>query len=360
MDRPADQASNPTKPPLDRAQMLKANRVGLAKADYGGRPSTLCKGCGHNSVANQIIQVAFELNLRPQEVVKLSGIGCSSKSPAYFLGMSHGFNSLHGRMPSLGTGALMANHSLRAIGVSGDGDTGSIGMGQFKHLLRRNPRMVYIVENNGVYGLTKGQFSATAEQGLELKYAGHNDFPQIDLCLEALVAGCGFVARSFAGDAKQVRELLKAALSHRGTALLDIISPCVAFNNEDTSPKSYGYGLKNERPLHEIGYVPFAEEVMVEDYAPGERREVALHDGSRISLRKLERDYDPTDRLGAMTRLQQASAAEEFITGLLYYDPQRPALAEVSNLPETPLAYLEEAELRPSREALESLMRAYL
>ena len=238
---------------MDRAQAIKSNRIGLAKSDYGGNPSTLCKGCGHNSVANQIIQVAFELNVQPQEVIKLSGIGCSSKSPAYFLGLSHGFNSLHGRMPSLGTGALMANHTLRAIGVSGDGDTGSIGLGQFKHLMRRNVRMVYLIENNGVYGLTKGQFSATAERGLELKYAGHNDLPPIDLCMEALVAGCGFVARSFAGDAKQVRELLKAALSHRGTAVLDIISPCVAFNNEDTSPKSYGYGVKNERPLHELG-----------------------------------------------------------------------------------------------------------
>jgi 2-oxoglutarate/2-oxoacid ferredoxin oxidoreductase subunit beta len=304
--------------------------------------------------------VAFELSLRPQEVIKLSGIGCSSKSPAYFLGMSHGFNSLHGRMPSLGTGALVANHTLRAIGVSGDGDTGSIGLGQFKHLLRRNVRMVYIVENNGVYGLTKGQFSATAEMGLDLKYAGHNDFPQIDVCMEALVAGCGFVARSFAGDARQVRELMKAALSHRGTAVLDIISPCVAFNNEDTSPKSYGYGMKNERPLHDIGYVPVAEEIVIGDYDPGELKVVELHDGSRISLRKVEGDYDPTDRLSAVTRLQRANEQGEFITGLIYYDPDRPSLAEVSNLPETPLAYLPEDALRPSRDALESLMRSYL
>ena len=345
---------------MNRVQAIKANDIGLAKADYGGRPSTLCKGCGHNSIANQIIQIAFELNLRPQEIVKLSGIGCSSKSPAYFLGMSHGFNSLHGRMPSLGTGALMANHSLRAIGVSGDGDTGSIGLGQFKHLMRRNVRMVYIVENNGVYGLTKGQFSATAEMGLELKYAGHNDFPQIDICTEALVAGCGFVARSFAGDARQVRELLKAALSHRGTAVLDIISPCVAFNNEDDSPKSYGYGVKNERPLHELGYVPQAEEIVIGDYDPGELKVVELHDGSRISLRKLEEGYDPTDRLGAIGRLQRANQEQEFITGLIYYDPERPSLAEVSSLSDTPLAYLPEEKLRPSREKLGALMASYL
>ncbi len=344
---------------MSRAQALKENAIGLSKSDYGGRPSTLCKGCGHNSIASQIIQVAFELNLKPHDVIKLSGIGCSSKSPAYFLGRSHGFNALHGRMPSVGTGALMANHHLRAIGVSGDGDTGSIGMGQFKHLVRRNVRLVYIVENNGVYGLTKGQFSATADEGLELKYAGHNDLPPINLCLEALVAGCGFVARSFAGDAKQVRELLKAALSHRGTAVLDIISPCVAFNNDATSPKSYPYGLKHEKALQEIGYVPTAEEIAIDDYEPGELKVVELHDGSKIELRKLEQGYDPTDRAAATARLQRAEEAQEFITGLIYYDPSRPSLAEASGLAETPLTALSEDQLRPSKEALAALMRSY-
>ena len=224
----------------------RVNAIGLAQADYKGLPSTLCQGCGHNSIANQIVQVAYELNVRPHEMLKLSGIGCSSKSPAYFLGQSFGFNTLHGRMPSLATGALIANHAMRAIAVSGDGDTASIGLGQFKHLLRRNVRMVYVVENNGVYGLTKGQFSATADEGQELKYAGTNDFPPIDICMEAILAGCGFVARSFSGDAAQVRELMKAALSHRGTAVLDIISPCVAFNNDDSSTKSYSYGKEHE------------------------------------------------------------------------------------------------------------------
>ena len=341
------------------ARGQKENTIGLLKADYGGKPSTLCKGCGHNSIANQIIQVAYELSIKPTEMVKLSGIGCSSKSPAYFLSMSHGFNALHGRMPSVGTGALMANHSLRAIGVSGDGDTGSIGMGQFKHLMRRNVRMVYIVENNGVYGLTKGQFSATAEEGLELKYAGHNDFPQIDVCMEAVIAGCGFVARSFAGDAKQVRELLKAALSHRGTAVLDIISPCVAFNNDDSSPKSYSYGREHERPLQDIGYVPLAEEIIIDDYEPGELKVVDLHDGSRISLRKLEEDYDPKSKLAAIERLQRAQDTDEFITGLVYYNDERPNLAEVSELVDTPLARLSEAQLRPSQDALSELMQSY-
>jgi 2-oxoglutarate ferredoxin oxidoreductase subunit beta len=330
--------------------------IGLTKVDYNGRPTTLCQGCGHNSIANQIISVAFELSLKPHEVVKLSGIGCSSKSPAYFLGMSHGFNALHGRMPSIGTGALMANHGLRAIGVSGDGDSASIGMGQFKHLMRRNVRLVYIVENNGVYGLTKGQFSATADEGQKLKYAGLNELPPIDICMEAIVAGCGFVARSFSGDAKQVRELLKAALSHRGTAVLDIISPCVAFNNLDTSTKSYGYGRKHEEPLHDFGWVPPAEEIEIDDYEPGEMQVVEMHDGSHIQLRKLEEDYDPTDKMGALHRLQWAETKQEFITGLIYYDPERPSLAEVSHLTETPLAHLPDEKIRPSKDALADVM----
>jgi 2-oxoglutarate ferredoxin oxidoreductase subunit beta len=304
--------------------------------------------------------VAYELNIRPNEIIKLSGIGCSSKSPAYFLGLSHGFNSLHGRMPAIGTGALMANHTLSAIGVSGDGDTGSIGLGQFKHLCRRNVRMVYIVENNGVYGLTKGQFSATADEGQTLKYAGTNEFPPVDICQEAIIAGCGFVARSFSGDANQVRELLKAALSHRGTAVLDIISPCVAFNNEDTSTKSYAFGKEHEERLHDIGYVPLREEIMIDDYAPGEVKVVELHDGSHVRLRKLEADYDPTSRRMAMSRLEEANHSEEFITGLIYFNPNRPSLAEASNIGAVPLAHLPDEKLRPSPEQLAELMKQYL
>ncbi|RMG97196.1 MAG: 2-oxoacid:ferredoxin oxidoreductase subunit beta [Chloroflexi bacterium] len=338
-----------------RAQ--RTNLIGLTHADYKGRPSTLCQGCGHNSIANQIIQVAYELSIKPHEIIKLSGIGCSSKSPAYFLGRSFGFNALHGRMPSVGTGALMANHHLRAIGVSGDGDTASIGMGQFKHLVRRNVRMVYIVENNGVYGLTKGQFSATADIGQELKYAGRNELPPIDICMEAIVAGCGFVARSFSGDAAQVRELLKAALSHRGTAVLDIISPCVAFNNDERSTKSYSYGREHEIPLHEIGFVPRMDEIEIDEYGPGELQMVELHDGSYIQLRKLEADYDPTDKMAALQRLMEAQAKQEFITGLIYINEEQPNFAEVSHLTDTPLAYLPEEKLRPPKESLDELMQ---
>jgi 2-oxoglutarate ferredoxin oxidoreductase subunit beta len=337
----------------------KSNDLGLAHADYKGRPSTLCKGCGHDSIASQIISVAYELSLQPYEIIKLSGIGCSSKSPAYFLGRSHAFNAIHGRMPSVATGALIANHKLTGIGVSGDGDTASIGMGQFKHLMRRNVRMVYIVENNGVYGLTKGQFSATADLGQELKYAGRNELPPADLCLEAIVSGCGFVARSFSGDPKQVRELLKAALSHRGTALLDIISPCVTFNNRETSTKSYDWGKQHEEPLHSISFVPRMEEIIIEEYQPGETRVVEMHDGSTIVLHKLEEDYDPTDRLGAMNRLEWARQKGEFITGLVYVDGTRPSFSEVSGLNDTPLAALSEDQMRPSQEALDQVMRSF-
>ncbi len=337
------------------------NAIGLTRSDYKGQPSTLCQGCGHNSIASQIIAVVHELNVRPQDILRLSGIGCSSKSPAYFLGQSHGFNSLHGRMPSVGTGALISNHKLLAIGVSGDGDTASIGMGQFKHLMRRNVRLVYIVENNGVYGLTKGQFSATADEGQELKYAGRNPFPPEDLCSEAIISGCGFVARAFSGDAQQVRMLLKAAISHRGTAMLDIVSPCVTFNNRDTSSKSYGFGKSHAERLHDLDYLPpdFApreDEIMVEAFEPGESRLVALHDGSFIRLRRLDEDFDPTDRLEALRRLEVARQNNELITGLVYINPNRPSMAEVSNLVETPLSELPEEKLRPSREALAEIM----
>jgi 2-oxoglutarate ferredoxin oxidoreductase subunit beta len=339
-----------------RTKEPQINLVGLSKNDYKGQPSTLCNGCGHNSIANQIIQIAYELNIRPHEVIKLSGIGCSSKSPAYFLGMSHGFNSLHGRMPSIGTGALMANHHLKAIGVSGDGDTASIGFGQFKHLLRRNVRMVYIVENNGVYGLTKGQFSATADEGQELKYAGKNELPPIDICMEAIMAGSGFVARSFSGDAKQVRELIKAALSHRGTAVLDIISPCVAFNNEDTSTKSYSYGREHEVQIHDFGWVPPATEIEIDDHEPGSVRDIEMPDGSHIRLHKLAEDYDPTDKMQALTLLQQAEEKHELVTGLIYFNNIRESLAEAADLPDTPLAHLSDSQIRPSADSLKQMM----
>ncbi len=331
------------------------NLIGLTKNDYKGRPSTLCKGCGHDSISARIISVAYDLSLKPTQVVKFSGIGCSSKTPAYFLNQSHGFNGLHGRMPSMATGALLANHTLKGIGVSGDGDSGSIGIGQYKHMLRRNVPVVYIIENNGVYGLTKGQFSATADEGQQLKYAGLNELPPIDLCLEAVIADCGFVARSFAGDPRQVESLLKAALSHRGTAVLDIISPCVSFNDHEDSTKSYAWGKQHEEVISDFSFIPAREEISV-DYAEGESVDVRMHDGSHIHLKKLDNNYDPTDRYAAMRLLEEAHQKQEFITGLIYINEERPALHEVERLPETPLAWLPEEKMRPSREALEELM----
>ncbi|MCC7359418.1 MAG: 2-oxoacid:ferredoxin oxidoreductase subunit beta [Anaerolineales bacterium] len=338
----------PARPPA-------TNLIGLTKTDYKGLESTLCAGCGHDSISAQIISACYELGVRPERLVKFSGIGCSSKSPAYFMNRSFGFNALHGRMPSIATGALMANHTLFGIGISGDGDTGSIGIGQFKHLMRRNVRMVYIVENNGVYGLTKGQFSATADLGQEIKYAGRNELPPIDLCLEAIVAECGFVARSFAGDPKQVVPLLKAALSYRGTALLDIISPCVTFNNRDDSTKSYAWGKAHDERINDFTFVPPQEEIRV-DYAPGATETVELYDGSSIVLKKLDGSHDPTDRYAALRLLEEAREKQQFITGLIYVNGDRPNLAELERLGDTPLVAYTPAQVRPSPESLEKIM----
>jgi 2-oxoglutarate ferredoxin oxidoreductase subunit beta len=338
------------------ARAPKVNLIGLEKTEYKGRESTLCNGCGHDSISSQIVTVCYDLSLQPTQIIKMSGIGCSSKTPAYFLGHAHGFNGVHGRMPSLTTGAMLANRSLTAIGVSGDGDTGSIGLGQFIHMVRRNVPMVYIVENNGVYGLTKGQFSATADEGQKLKYAGVNELPPIDLCMEALVADCSFVARSFSGDPKQVQSLLKAALSHGGTAVIDIISPCVTFNNHEESTKSYPYGRANETPLQEITYIPKRQEIVIADYAEGQTVEVEMHDGSRIVLKKIGPDHDPTDKYAAMRLLEQAKLDRQFITGLIYIDQNRPTLPEQMRLVRTPLAHLQEDQIRPSREALAKVM----
>ncbi len=343
---------------------IKTNQIGLTREDYKGRKSTLCPGCGHDSISNQITSMAFDLGLEQYKIIKLSGIGCSSKTPAYFLGRSHGFNAIHGRMPSVATGAMTANHSLTAIAVSGDGDTGSIGLGQYKHLLRRNVPMVYIIENNGVYGLTKGQFSATADQDQTLKYYGTNHLPPIDLALEAVIGGATFVARSFSGDAKQVETLLKAAVNHRGTAVIDIISPCVTFNNESTSTKSYSYGKANEIPLHEIhylapGYVAEEQEIVIGDYDPGEIIEVGLHGGASIRLKKLDRDHDPRNKMQAMQVLNDAERDGIMITGLIYYEEPRPTLSETLNLTDMPLAALPASKLRPSEDALAKIMASF-
>lgn len=339
-----------------RTPKPKVNLLGLEQTEYRGGPSTLCPGCGHDSISSRIVSVCFELGVQPYEIAKFSGIGCSSKTPAYFLGQSHGFNAVHGRMPSVATGALSVNRDLIGIAVSGDGDTGSIGLGQFKHIVRRNVPMVYIIENNGVYGLTKGQFSATADIGQKLKYAGLNELPPIDLCAEAIIGGCNFVARSFAGDPKQVEVLLKAAISHRGLAVLDIISPCVTFNNDEQSTKSYSYGKEHEERLHDMSYVPVREEIMV-DYEPGEVKPVQLHDGSTIVLKKLEEEYDPTDRTEALMRLEQARKNQEFITGLVYINGEGSrTIHELLHLVDEPLVHLPEQQLRPSREAFDTVM----
>jgi 2-oxoglutarate ferredoxin oxidoreductase subunit beta len=268
---------------------------------------------------------------------------------------SHAFNSLHGRMAPIATGAMMANFSLTAIGVSGDGDTASIGLGQFKHLVRRNVPIVYIVENNGVYGLTKGQFSATADKGQVIKSQGENPFLPVDICIEAMVANCGFVARSFAGDPKQVKELIKAALAYRGTAVLDIISPCVTFNNRGESTKSYTWGKEHVDPLHDVTVVPVRDEIQV-DYEAGEQKSVELHDGSRVLLQKLGRDYDPTSRNGAIALLEESRAKQLLITGLIYYNADLPPLPDVQNLVDTPLALLPAEALRPSRASLDEIL----
>ncbi len=341
-----------------------ANAIGLERTDYKGATSTLCPGCGHDSISNQIISAAYDLSLPMTQVVKFSGIGCSSKTPAYFLKGSHGFNTVHGRMPSVATGAMTANTDLIAIAVSGDGDTGSIGFGQFKHLIRRNVPMVYIIENNGVYGLTKGQFSATSDEGQELKYYGLNELPALDLCLEAIIGGCTFVARSFSGDSKQAQTLIKAALSHRGTAVIDIISPCVTFNNDPKGNKSYDYGKKNEIALHQIDYMPkgyvHPREEITADYAEGELIEVDMHDGSTIRLKKVDQDHDPRNRASAINTLEKAQRENLFMTGLIYYEEPRPTFDETLHLVDTPLSHLQDAQLRPSQDALASLMQSFM
>ena len=331
------------------------NSSGLTRADYRGAPSTLCQGCGHNSISSQIVAACYELGLVPERIVKFSGIGCSSKSPTYFLGRSFGFNGLHGRMPSIALGALFADTSVKGLGVSGDGDTASIGMGQFKHLARRNMPMVYIIENNGVYGLTKGQFSATAEEGLNLKRQGINTYLPVDICMEALVTNASFVARGFAGDPKQLKNLLKAAFSHDGLAVLDIISPCVTFHNKENSYHSYLWGKEHEVQLHDIEFVQARDEITIEDFEPGSSKEVSLHDGTVVLMKKLDKDYDPTNRFDAIRILEEAERENALITGLLFVDPDAKTLFDRYNLPETPLNRLEAGKLRPEAKSLDEI-----
>jgi 2-oxoglutarate ferredoxin oxidoreductase subunit beta len=334
---------------------VKTNRIGLELQPYRGGKTTLCAGCGHNAISERIVEAFFEMGIDPRHVIKLSGIGCSSKSPAYFLGAAHGFNSVHGRMPSVGTGATLANRTLFAIGVSGDGDTGAIGIGQFVHLMRRNVPIVYIIEDNGCYGLTKGQFSPTADVGSKLKNGVINDLPPIDTCALAIELGASFVARPFSGDKKQLSAILKASLSHRGTSMIDVISPCVTFNDHEGSTKSYAYAKVHDEPLDEASFGPRFEDISI-DYEPGTTTEVRMHDGSRLFLKKVAEDYDPTDKLSAIRMLHETSRRGEFATGIIYIEPDKDDFTTMLNLVDEPLATLPLESVRPGPEVLDEIM----
>jgi 2-oxoglutarate ferredoxin oxidoreductase subunit beta len=337
----------------------KTNRLGLQAVDYRGAKTTLCAGCGHNAISERIIDAMYEMGVKPERVLKLSGIGCSSKSPTYFLGRAHGFNSVHGRMPSVATGALLANSSMLGIGVSGDGDTASIGLGQFAHLMRRNLPLIYIIEDNGVYGLTKGQFSATADVGSKLKTGVINELPAINTCAMAVDLGATFVGRSFSGDKKQLLSMLKAAIAHNGTVMLDVISPCVTFNDHEGSTKSYKYVQEHEDSIGEVGFVPFFDDISV-DYDPGTTYDVQMHDGSHLKLRKLHEGYDPTNRIGAVKALMEAEERGEILTGVFYIDAKRPSFIDSLNLAPEPLATLPQDRVRPPRRVLDEIMQAHL
>ena len=341
------------KPRLHHPDLPK-NIVGHTRRDYEGRISTLCAGCGHDSISAAIIQACWEANIEPHKVAKLSGIGCSSKTPDYFLGNSHGFNSVHGRMPSVATGANLANRDLLYLGVSGDGDSASIGLGQFAHCMRRAVNMVYIVENNGVYGLTKGQFSATADKGSKSKRGIANSDEPIDMVGLALQLGASYVARSFSGDKQQLVPLIKAAIEHKGAAFIDVVSPCVAFNNHSGSTKSYDYVREHNEAVNRLDFITERAEITT-DYAPGTVTTVTQHDGSVLRLRKLAPDYDATDRIKVMHYLQERAAAGEVVTGLLYVDPDSSDLHEHLNTVDLPLNRLSEGELCPGAVTLEKI-----
>jgi 2-oxoglutarate/2-oxoacid ferredoxin oxidoreductase subunit beta len=333
----------------------KLNHIGLPVIEYRGGKSTLCAGCGHNAISERIIDAMFEMGVQPERVMKMSGIGCSSKSPAYFMSRSFSFNSVHGRMPSVTTGAMLANHTMTALGVSGDGDTASIGIGQFVHLMRRNLPMIYIIEDNGVYGLTKGQFSATADIGSKLKTGVINELPPIDTCSLAIQLGATFVGRSFSGDKKQLLAMLKAAIAHKGTVMLDVISPCVTFNDHEGSTKSYKFLQENDEPINEIGFVASFDDIEV-DYDSGEVLDVEMHDGSHVRLRKLLADYDPTNKANAVHTLMEAHEKNEILTGVFYIDTKKPTFIDQLDLVDEPLGTLPESLTRPPKSALESLM----
>jgi len=336
------------------------NSIGLTRADYAGGKSTLCLGCGHDQITRHIIAATYESGVDPYNVAKTSGIGCSSKTGAYFINKGYGINAVHGRMPSIATGASMANRHLVVLAVSGDGDTSNIGLGQFMHAVRRNTNMTYVVENNGVYGLTKGQFSATSDKGAKVKSGDVNDYNEVDLCQMAIDLGCGFVARSFSGDAKQMVALIRAGIAHRGFALIDAISPCVTFNNLPDSTKGFAWLKEHNVSLHELGFVAPYEPVAIEQ-DPGTTKVVDMPDGSHLVIHKLAEDHDPTDRARALDILARDRGDHgRVFTGLIYYDPKSNApLDEIQHLPDKPLAQFGAEELRPAKAEFEKLLAAY-
>ncbi|HMS99423.1 MAG TPA: 2-oxoacid:ferredoxin oxidoreductase subunit beta [Saprospiraceae bacterium] len=337
---------------------LTKNALGYTKKDYEGSLSTLCAGCGHDSISAAIVEACFELNIEPHRVAKLSGIGCSSKTPAYFLNNSHGFNSVHGRMPSIATGANLANRDLIYLGVSGDGDTASIGMGQFCHVIRRNLNMIYVVMNNGCYGLTKGQDSATADKGSIAKAGNMNPFEGIDLCSLAIELGATFVAQSFSGDKSQLIPILQAAMSHKGFALVNVISPCVTFNNNNGSTKSYDYVREHNESMGRIDFVPIGEEITTQ-YADDEVKEVKFHDGSEVLFHKLRKDFDPENKIEVINAIQNARSKNEILTGILYLDRHGVELNDLLNTTAVPLNQLTEKELCPGSAMLAEINQGY-
>ena len=343
-----------------KERKIKLNVINEPKDSYSGGKSSLCPGCGHDQISSVIISAAWENGVEPHKIAKMSGIGCSSKTPAYYLGQSHGFNTVHGRMPSVTTGAYAVNKDLLYIGVSGDGDSASIGIGQLIHAIRRNMDMVYIVENNGVYGLTKGQYSATADIGSKKKKGAINKTQPIDLCALAINLGCTFVARSFSGSKKQLKSLLKAAMSHKGFALIDVISPCVTFNNNDESMKSYGYVKDNEVTLHMTDYIPHFNPISEVEVPDGHFKDITLHDGSTIRLETISEEHDPTNAMQALEALHDAETNAKHVTGLLYFDNTKASLVEDLGLVDLPLIDVVENELRPTKDMLEKINNAFL
>tara|TARA_B100001741_G_C16495008_1_gene571627 strand:- start:192 stop:1217 length:1026 start_codon:yes stop_codon:yes gene_type:complete len=336
--------------------MARVNNLDLPMDNYKGGKSTLCPGCGHDAISSVVIRAAWENSIPPDGIAKMSGIGCSSKTPAYFLQQSHGFNTAHGRMPSVTTGANVANKDLNFLAVSGDGDTASIGIGQFIHAIRRNLNMLYIIENNGVYGLTKGQYSATAEEGSKKRKGTPNELKQIDLCAMALNLGCSFVARSFSGSRKQLTALIRAGMSHRGMAVIDVISPCVTFNNNEESFKSLQYVKNNDIELHALDYIPHFNPIDEIEVPSGGYKEVKLHDGSYLRLETISEEHDVSDRMMALNAVIEAEKEDKHVTGLLYFEEGKQTLDETENLVDMPLADLPEEMMRPSKKTLDELL----